>query len=189
MIWTRTHLGLPTVPDLIAVSGRELIAFPDLAQGDASPPCVRCSQAKDIGGVTAGHLSSDVRAELLVALQDPAGVANAEVAFFSAASIALDDRGTCFASGSPSRLPGRSPDFGDLIVVVISTPTASRRSRSRCEATGPRCVPDMTVSGPGGRRSRWSRQRHRRRSACRSRSVTSTATDAPISSSAIPTRD
>lgn len=153
MIWTRTHLGASAVPDLVVVSGRDLIAFPDLAPGDSSPPCVRCSQAKDLGGLSAGHLSlsPEVRSELLVVQQDPAGVANAQVAFFRATAIELDDGGTCFASGSPSLLPGTSPDYGDLIVVGDLDANGFVELVASVRSTGTLQIhPDLTTSGPGG---------------------------------------
>ena len=157
MVWTRTILGDPNAPDLIATAGNDLVAFPDLDPTAATHPCYRCaavggpgSTPRDVLAITAADLLSAPYAELIVALRDPAGSDPNQLAYFSAAGIQTDDGGNCFST-SPSVLPGTGVDFGavvaagdldgdDLIEVIAATPSAARVE----------VFPGVGDSGPSG---------------------------------------
>jgi hypothetical protein len=142
MVWTRTILGDPNVPDLIATAGNDLVAFPDLDPAAATHPCFRCtavggaaSTPRDVLAVTAADLLSEPYAELIVALRDPTGADPNQLAYFGAGTIETDDGANCFST-STSVLPGPHGDFGTivatgdldgdgLIEVVATTPGAA----------------------------------------------------------------
>jgi len=157
MVWVRTVLGDPTVPDLIATAGNDLVAFPDLDPTAASHPCFRCTavdagtQPRDVLAVAAADMLPSLESELIVTLRDPTGGEVNRLHYFAASTIQTDDGGNCFST-SVSSLPDLpASDFGAAVVagdldgdgfveVIAAVPSAGIV----------RVFPGVGESGPSG---------------------------------------
>jgi len=117
-----TGLGAAEDPDLIALAGEELIAFPDV-EIDAAPVCLRCrltdalgqpTRALDLVAVDVGGLDGD---ELALSVADAAGGPSV-VFVLDAAGLELSNGGDCLATSLIAGIAGAGePDLGTRLAI------------------------------------------------------------------------